>query len=472
MKFRRFGRIGSAALAAALMATSTAIVSSAYDLNGVVEYSDFGAQIWAMGTSNWAWTSGGTVKFEEADGKGTLKCTAKAADINPKGDDTVQFGLQFFTDKDGSNKAEFEIGDSYTAKVDYKLTGANGVISEGTIDISKDIVKDQYNPGIDGTFDIYKVEIPKADLDAYGDIEATVTVYDFKYVKGGVAGEIGAAPAAEETAVEDTAAPAEEDDDADDSTDDIDLEAALGDLDVDELLGEIDPALIDSIAESFGEVINAALTAATGKTPDEVNDNGYFRILSSEDSGEAALFTINNAAILTVYGVRYTVQFDPAEVADDNVWIGGGIGANSESTGWEAHEWGKASGEKEITPDFENGIIEWLDTEPIFSGDDTYAHLWMQTWGGNVKILQIEVLGQDGTVLLSTTPVEVEVEETPALIAPAPEEAVEEAPAAGDVAAATETSKGSPDTGAADVAAVAGLAVVAAGAVVLSKKRK
>ena len=214
------------------------------------------------------------------------------------------------------------------------------------------------------------------------------------------------------------------------------------------------------------------IVARTDFEPDDVNDNGYFRILSGADSGEASLFIGMTDEILDVYGVRYKVDFDDAEVADDAVWIGGGIGANSESTGWEAHEWGKASGEKEITPDFENGIIEWMDTEPIFSEDDTYAHLWMQTWGGNVTILQIEVLDADGDVLWSTTPVEVEKEETPVLIAPAPEETVEEAPAAGDVAAAAETSKGSPDTGVADVAAVAGLAVAAAGAFVIAKKRK
>lgn len=46
------------------------------------------------------------------------------------------------------------------------------------------------------------------------------------------------------------------------------------------------------------------------------------------------------------------------------------------------------------------------------------------------------------------------------------------APAAGNVDAATDSSKGSPDTGIADVAAVAGLAVLAAGALVVAKKRK
>ncbi len=46
------------------------------------------------------------------------------------------------------------------------------------------------------------------------------------------------------------------------------------------------------------------------------------------------------------------------------------------------------------------------------------------------------------------------------------------APATGDVAGATDSSKGSPDTGIEDVAVVAGLAIVAGGAVLVSKKRK
>lgn len=51
-----------------------------------------------------------------------------------------------------------------------------------------------------------------------------------------------------------------------------------------------------------------------------------------------------------------------------------------------------------------------------------------------------------------------------------PEEAA--APAAGDVTAATDSTKGSPDTGIADIAVVSGTAVLAAGALVLTKKRK
>lgn len=46
------------------------------------------------------------------------------------------------------------------------------------------------------------------------------------------------------------------------------------------------------------------------------------------------------------------------------------------------------------------------------------------------------------------------------------------APAAGNVAAATDSSKGSPDTGIADVAVVAGLAIVAGGTALVAKKKK
>ena len=52
------------------------------------------------------------------------------------------------------------------------------------------------------------------------------------------------------------------------------------------------------------------------------------------------------------------------------------------------------------------------------------------------------------------------------------EEVTTEAPAAGDVSAEADSSKGSPDTGIEDVAIVAGLAIVAGGAVLVSKKRK
>ena len=64
------------------------------------------------------------------------------------------------------------------------------------------------------------------------------------------------------------------------------------------------------------------------------------------------------------------------------------------------------------------------------------------------------------------------VEEAPAAEAPAAEETVAPAPAAGDVAAATDSTKGSPNTGIEDVAVVAGLAVLAGAGIALTRKRK
>lgn len=55
---------------------------------------------------------------------------------------------------------------------------------------------------------------------------------------------------------------------------------------------------------------------------------------------------------------------------------------------------------------------------------------------------------------------------------PAAPAASAEAPAAGDVAAAVDSSKGSPDTGVEDVAVFAGLAIAAGGVLFVSKKRK
>ena len=63
-------------------------------------------------------------------------------------------------------------------------------------------------------------------------------------------------------------------------------------------------------------------------------------------------------------------------------------------------------------------------------------------------------------------------EPVPADYVPADEAPAEEAPATGDVDGATDSTKGSPDTGIADVAAAAGLALVAGGAILVARKRK
>lgn len=107
-----------------------------------------------------------------------------------------------------------------------------------------------------------------------------------------------------------------------------------------------------------------------------------------------------------VYGVTFHVTFE-----GNAEWYGGGIGANSNSTGWKSIEWGTNS--KEITADVENNTITWLSDAPIFAESDEYAQLWLQTWTGKVTVNSADVLGKDG-VILSTddAPAETEASET------------------------------------------------------------
>lgn len=99
----------------------------------------------------------------------------------------------------------------------------------------------------------------------------------------------------------------------------------------------------------------------------------------------------------------------------------------------------------------------------------SFANIWnpdlTQTYTGAYPT---ESLAIEFTIAKEGAAEDTAVEETTTEEAPAAEEVV----TAGDVDAATTSSKGSPDTGIADVVAVAGIAVVAAGAVVVAKKRK
>ena len=208
----------------------------------------------------------------------------------------------------------------------------------------------------------------------------------------------------------------------------------------------------------------------------------------------------SGVAVTDVYGVTYHVEFNADEVADEAAWIGGGIGANSVSTGWKQVEWGRNS--KEITADLENGTITWLNDEPIFTADDAYAQLWLQAWGGTVTVLSADILGADGVVLSTDDDVAADDADEAADDADADADAEDETTVdkddtdaaddaeaeddtaadettdeaadetTDDTAAAANGDKTTPDTGVEGVAAVAGLAIVAAGAVIIAKNRK
>lgn len=149
-----------------------------------------------------------------------------------------------------------------------------------------------------------------------------------------------------------------------------------------------------ALAVSAMAVNTFALTTSTHMT----DDKGTLYVISEKPEEEKpSWITYSGYTIEDVYGVTFHVEFKAEEVADPASWIGGGIGANSNSTGWKSIEWGR--NDKEITADLENGTITWLSDTPVFKADDKYAQFWLQTWGGTVTIVSVDVLGKDGVVL-------------------------------------------------------------------------
>lgn len=222
------------------------------------------------------------------------------------------------------------------------------------------------------------------------------------------------------------------------------------------------PVVDEPVEEPTDDIV---IDEPAALTLEECYDGNGTIILVGEN-GENAYATSNGIDILDVYGYRVTAQFPMAEVNDEEAWIGGGMGTNSNSTGWASTEWGKASGEKPIVTEFdEQGLVtlELLSDASLFAADDAYAQLWIQCWGGTMNIISVEVLGAEGAVIAEATVGEIA--------------AVEDAPAADDTvvdtdAPAADTGKDSPDTGVEGIAAVAGVVALAGVAVVASRKRK
>ena len=253
--------------------------------------------------------------------------------------------------------------------------------------------------------------------------------------------------------------------------------------------------IVAAVAAAAVAVSAMAVNAFALSTKDYVKDGTIY--LVSEKAEEPNWTADAGVAVTDIYGATYHVTFDAAEVANESTWIGGGIGSNSNSTGWAQNEWGR--NDKPIVADLENGTITWLSDKPIFAADDAYAQIWLQAWGGTVTVNSVDILGAGGTVIATgeeaaapaeeatteeaapaeeetaaadeevAAPAEEEVvaDEAPADEAPAAEEAVEEAPAA-DAEAATAPAA----TGNTTAAVIVSVMAVAAAAAVVAKKRK
>lgn len=148
--------------------------------------------------------------------------------------------------------------------------------------------------------------------------------------------------------------------------------------------------IVATLAAAALSVSALSVSAMALSTKDYLKDGVVY---VNADKPEDPTWAIDAGVAQTdVYGVTFHVTFE-----GNDEWYGGGIGANSNSTGWKSIEWGTNS--KEITADVENNTITWLSDAPIFAETDEYAQLWLQTWTGKVTVNSADVLGKDGVIL-------------------------------------------------------------------------
>ncbi len=130
----------------------------------------------------------------------------------------------------------------------------------------------------------------------------------------------------------------------------------------------------------------------------------------TDDDGNVVnegLLTGTGVSVTDVYGfkVNVTVGEDTAAGIEAGDWIGGGMGYNSESTGWASTEWSFQDGAKEITGAIQDdGSYDFVlqGDSAAFADTDTYAQLWLQNWAtSDFTYNYVEILGADGNVLIT-----------------------------------------------------------------------
>lgn len=144
--------------------------------------------------------------------------------------------------------------------------------------------------------------------------------------------------------------------------------------------------------------VKADLTGGTISLIDEKDDNG--------DLKKTGVLTGTNVELADVCGVdiNVTVGADSAAKIEAGDWIGGGLGYNSESTGWASTEWSFQEGAKDITGvKADDGSYDFVlkGTDPVFADTDTFAQVWLQNWTTeDFTFNSFTLLDKDGNPLL------------------------------------------------------------------------
>lgn len=104
------------------------------------------------------------------------------------------------------------------------------------------------------------------------------------------------------------------------------------------------------------------------------------------------------------YDVTAVAGFTFKISGDIDSGVGGGVGFNSATTGWDSTEWGNDDANKAIKAS--NGEVTIKRDAPVFKESDVtdptnpYAQIWMQQWWGtDITIDSVIVLDKDGNEL-------------------------------------------------------------------------
>ena len=141
--------------------------------------------------------------------------------------------------------------------------------------------------------------------------------------------------------------------------------------------------------------------------------NNNVNLFDAEGKTEDCEFdSISDITGITSVKFIVSVDEDIAQQAINNgIWLGGGLGTNSETGGWNSHEWcfapymtdldgnpidsdgdGIPDPAKECTfTKVSDGIYETVlfNEDGFFKDDDTYAQLWLQNWMTDVASLEL-----------------------------------------------------------------------------------
>jgi hypothetical protein len=144
--------------------------------------------------------------------------------------------------------------------------------------------------------------------------------------------------------------------------------------------------------------VKADLTGGTVSLIDEKDDDGVVT--------KTGVLTGTNVKLSDVCGidVNVTVGADSAAKIEAGDWIGGGLGYNSESTGWDSTEWSFQEGAKDVTGvKADDGSYDFVlkGTDPVFADTDTFAQVWLQNWTTeDFTFNSFTLLDKDGNPLL------------------------------------------------------------------------